>query len=102
MRALLRVVVITLTGCAVPLNPAAMQIRDATDETVRGCKFVGRVKGTSGWGNKVSDVGIENSKNEARTKAAKLGATHIVWRSMSGQFSSFAEGEAFKCKSSME
>lgn len=95
--------VVTLqTGCLTPASKKGMQVRDATQADVARCKFLGRVRGTSGFGNAAASVGIANSKNEARADAAELGATHIVWQSVSGSWSSYAEGEAFKCMPASE
>jgi len=38
---------------------------------------------------------MENAKNEAREKAAQLGATDVVWQAVSGGYSPYATGRAY-------
>lgn len=64
---------------------------------VSGCKFVGYVSGTSGWSGVAADAGEANAQNEAREKAAKLGATHIVWQTVHSGWGSTANGNAYLC-----
>jgi len=40
---------------------------------------------------------MENAKNEAREKAAQLGATDVVWQAVSGGYSPYATGRAYAC-----
>lgn len=87
----------SLSSCATTLGPAARGITAADDKMVAGCKFVGDVQGSSGWGNLAASTGMENSKNEALEKAATVGATHIVWANVQGGFSPFAHGKAYRC-----
>jgi hypothetical protein len=74
-------------------------VRDASPQMVAGCKFLGMLQGSSGWGGAAaSDVGAQNARNEVRDEAASLGATHVVWRSLSGGLGGGrAEGEAYSC-----
>jgi hypothetical protein len=72
-------------------------VRDASSQSVADCEFLGLIQGSSGWGNKAANVGVQNAMNEVREKAAERGATHIVWKAADGTFASVAEGEAFKC-----
>ena len=64
---------------------------------VASCKYLADVQGSSGWGNLAASAGMENSKNEARENAAKLGATHVVWNQVSGGYAPYATGKAYKC-----
>ena len=72
-------------------------VREADDALVAKCRFLGSVDGTSGWGGLASEIGIANAKNEVREKAAKTGATDLVWGSSSGGFGSCATGRAYAC-----
>jgi hypothetical protein len=86
-----------LTGCATVLTARAAKIADTDEASVAGCEFVGQVKGTSGWGNLAASTGMEKARNEARVNAAKLGATDIVWRSASVDYSPYVSGTAYVC-----
>lgn len=89
---------LSLVGCATTLTPQAMNVSDAVTNTVSNCKFVGTVSGTSGWGNLAASVGIKSAKNQARNKAAQLGANRIVWTSIQGGYSPYVSGNAYECK----
>ena len=52
----------------------------------------------NGVGGLGAATGIQNAKNAARDKAAKLGATHIVWGTVEGGFSPSVAGKAYKCQ----
>lgn len=94
---LLGVAVLFASGCAVEPSAAASRVQEADARMVASCKYVGEVQGSSGWGNLAASAGMENAKNEARAKAAKLGATHVVWDNIAGGFSPYVSGKAYKC-----
>ena len=85
------------SGCASRPNPMASAVKDAAPETVQNCQYLADVEGSSGWGNLAASTGIANAKNEARSNAASLGATHIVWKNVSGGYSPFVSGAAYRC-----
>jgi hypothetical protein len=87
-----------ITACASRPSAQARGVRDADDRSVASCKFVRNVAGTSGWGNLAASTGIENAKIEARERAAKLGATHVVWNSVAGGYNPNVSGNAYKCE----
>jgi hypothetical protein len=89
---------LSLAACAVTPSREVAAVRDATERTVINCQFVGDVTGTSGWGGLAASAGIANAQNEAREKAAELGATSIVWTSLAngGRLPSVS-GEAYRC-----
>ena len=86
-----------LASCATMLSERAAKIADTDEASVAGCEFVGQIKGSSGWGNLAASTGMENARNEARVNAAKLGATDIVWRSVSVGYSPYVSGTAYVC-----
>lgn len=92
------VVLLMASGCATTLTSSAARIMDADMKITENCQFVGDVHGSSGWGNLAASTGMENAKNEAREKAAAMGATHIVWTGMAGGYSPYANGKAYLCK----
>lgn len=72
------------SGCAVAPSADAARVQEGDAQMVVSCKYVGEVQGSSGWGNLAASAGMENAKSEARENAAKLGATHVVWNSITG------------------
>jgi len=88
----------SLFSCATTLSPQAIQIHDADMATVKNCKYVGDVHGSSGWGNIAASTGIQNAKNEAREQATSMGATHIVWNNISGGYSPYVSGKSYRCE----
>jgi hypothetical protein len=85
------------TGCATTPSPAAANVVDADETMVAACRFLGEVHGSSGWGNVAASSGMENAKTEAKEKAAQMGATHVVWHTVSGGYSPYATGRAYSC-----
>ncbi len=90
--------VVSFIGCATVLSSKAAAVLDADQKIVESCKFVGSVTGTSGWGDLVEAVGIRNAKNEAREKATRLNATHIVWTNVEGGHNPQVTANAYRCK----
>ncbi|MGH8121437.1 MAG: DUF4156 domain-containing protein [Rudaea sp.] len=85
------------SGCATAPSAAAARVQEADTQMVASCKYLGEVQGSSGWGNLAASAGMENAKNEARDSAAKLGATHVVWNNITGGYSPYVSGKAYKC-----
>lgn len=86
-----------LASCAVTPSREATAVHDADAAMVSACKFVGYVSGTSGWSGLAADAGEANAQNEAREKAAQLGATDIVWQTVHSGWGSTANGDAYRC-----
>ena len=87
-----------LSGCATTRSQTAAKVKDADERMVAGCTFVGDVMGTSVLGGLSSSRGVENARTEAAEKAAKAGATHIVWGSVQGSMDgASANGRAYRC-----
>ena len=86
-----------LISCATKLSEQAAMIKDIDIMKTNDCTYVGDVDGTSGLGELSASTGISNAKNEAREKAAKLGATHIAWKVVNGGYSPFVSGQAYQC-----
>lgn len=89
--------VMLLGGCATTPSSSALNVQDADERMVANCEMVGQVSGSSGWGNLAASTGMSNAQAEAREKAARLGATHIVWGAVEGGYSPHATGRAYKC-----
>ncbi len=86
-----------MTACATVPSAGALKVRDADSSMVQGCKFLGMVSGTSGWGGLVASVGERNAENSARAKAARMDANRIVWMTVNGGWSPNASGNAYRC-----
>ena len=87
-----------ISGCATSRSVGASRIQEADSATVSGCKYLGEVHGSSGWGNLAASVGMDNAKNEAWEKSSELGATHIVWNQIMGGYSPSVSGKAYLCE----
>lgn len=96
-RIVILAVALVLGACAVTPTHEAMAVHDADAVMVSDCTFVGYVTGTSGWSGVAGDAGEANAQNEAREKAAKLGATDVVWQTVHSGWGSTANGNAYRC-----
>lgn len=84
-----------LLGC-VSLSPAGAQVRITSNpEVVRGCKFLGNIKSTSGWGG-AAGTGLAGSNTEKalQNQTANLGG-NVAFVVSSGIH---ASGEAYNCE----
>ena len=88
----------SVVGCATGLSTAGAKIQDADPKIIEGCRYLGEVHGSSGWGNLAASTGIQNAKNEAIESAAALGATHIIWTNIAGGYSPNVSGRAYTFK----
>jgi hypothetical protein len=74
----------------------------ADDAMVARCTYLGDVQATSGWGGLAASMGVNNAKKSVRVRAAKKGATHIVWGTEVGGWGPSVTAKAYKCASSLE
>jgi len=90
-------IIALLSSCAA--TPKVKGIHEAGSDMVANCEFLGSVHAASMWGGCLCQgVGFSSAKNHALNKAAKLGATHIVWTDLeSGLRGGFASGRAYRC-----
>lgn len=105
VRAVLVLTVLSLgaAGCATTLPPYAAQVIEADEAMVVGCEFLGTFNGTSGWGGTAgAGVGGNNAKNAAIKRAARAGATHVVFMSLSGGMFTNAAGRGYRCPAKQE
>lgn len=81
-------------GC-ISASPAAQNVRMTSNpEVVHGCKFLGNVRATSGWGGHAgTGIAGHNTDVALREKTAKLGG-NVVFVVQSGIH---ASGEAYLC-----
>ena len=83
-----------LTACSQAKPPVA----DADPGMVRHCTFIVSVTGTSPFGGLLTEYGITQARNNARSMAAKIGATHLVWFSVSSGNAAAAGANAYRCQ----
>lgn len=93
----LGVAVVALASCVTQETPAASRIRIADQNMVTKCRFLGDVRGTSGFSGVAAATGQQNAMNEALNKAAKMGATDVVWNTVASGWGSNAFGAAYRC-----
>ena len=98
----LSAVTLCLASCTTRLSKPAENVKLANDEMVAGCDLLGVVSGSSGWGNLAASAGQVNARNEAQERAARLGATHLVWIAVAGGYSPSASAYAYDCKNRSE
>lgn len=80
------------------LDPS--QIKDADEAMVEDCEYLGIVVGKSGWGGLAAGAASKGTMRSAKKKAAKMGATHIVFGNFdnaSGMKASTRQARAYRC-----
>lgn len=75
----------------------ARAVEIAAAAEVDHCKYLGEVRGFSGWGKMRTKTSQDKARQEALEKADSLGATHVVWDNSSGVFHQYANGKAYSC-----
>jgi hypothetical protein len=98
MRHLLAAYLLLCSGCATTLSPAGSGVIQADEKMIADCRFLGQVEGSSGFGNIAASTGMANARNEATEKAARIGATHILFVDVSGGYSPNAQARAYDCR----
>lgn len=91
---------LAMSGCATPRSAGASRIREVDIASVSGCKYLGKVIGSSELGNQLSlytSNAVERAKNQALDKAAQLGGTHIVWDNLMEGFPVSMVGNVYSC-----
>lgn len=96
MKAMVALLALTLlvAGC-VSTSPEGERVRVTSNpDVVNGCKFLGNVKATSGWGGPAgSGLASSNTTKTLQNKTAELGG-NVLFVVESGIH---AEGEAYLC-----
>jgi hypothetical protein len=90
-----------LPGCASVATNAAVSIVEADEAMVSGCEFLGAVYGRTVYGGFANNLAVNNAKIDAREKAAKLGATHLVFLVVDGggwERQGHTQARAYRCK----
>jgi hypothetical protein len=76
---------------------AAEKVADATEAQVADCTFVQDINGRSVFGERLKEQGVAKAKEDARSQAAKAGATDVVWGAISSTDVTTAAGKAYRC-----
>lgn len=94
MRSLTRIAIVGLCAFACgssSLSPAAARLREGSESELTDCAFLQKVQSTASEGDSNAEA---KAKNDAREKAAALGATHIRWIV---PCCTYVEAEAYRC-----
>jgi S1-C subfamily serine protease len=92
-------VLLVVCACTTSLSGRASAIRwvDGPGQ-VAGCQYLGIVEGESSQSGVANvDAGETNARHEALERAAKQGATHVMWRPFSYGMYVRITGEAYSC-----
>lgn len=73
------------------------RVVDADAAQVSHCTFVEDVDGRSVFGERLKQAGVAKAKEDARSQAAKAGATHVVWGKVSSTDVTTVTGKAYRC-----
>jgi hypothetical protein len=82
------------SACATSLNLGAAQIHEAPPEGVAQCTFLGTVVGHVG---PFHPSALDDAKADALNHAAEVGATQVVWASISAGYGATAMAQAYRC-----
>ncbi len=94
-------ILVSISSCASTPSPSAANIKEADSKMVEKCQFVGSVFGNSMLGVAVAGTSANNAITDAKEKASKIGATHIVVETMKAadlNGGSQATVRAYKCQ----
>lgn len=91
--------VVLFAGCLATRPPDAAAIKEADERMVAHCTYLGDVAGSSMMSNMAAERGRQNAKTGALKQAAELGATHVVWSTITSTSGggSQANGKAYRC-----
>ena len=89
-------VVTVLSACAYYPSPAANKVIEASEREVSQCRLLGQVYGDSG-NLLFTSIGVQVAKDQAKDRAARLGATHILWTEENVRINPYFVGKAYRC-----
>ena len=85
-------------GCStMKLTPEASGIKEVNATAVSGCKFVMKVRGTSGWEGYTASNDLVQARREALNLSAAEGVTHVVWDAASKEGYLSVTGLGYTC-----
>ncbi len=65
------------------LSPSAAMVRDIDAKDAYDCRFLGDITTTDSSGMLFVESGIKAARAKARNQAAEMGASHILWGTVS-------------------
>jgi hypothetical protein len=85
-----------ICAACVSTTPAGERVRVTSNpDVVKGCKFLGNVRATSGWGGPAgTGLASSNTEKTLQNKTAALGG-NVLYEVQAGIH---ASGEAYKCE----
>ncbi len=97
MRIALALVAIACAACTVQLTEGGARVRTVAPEAAPRCRALGTVEGTGANGASAADNELA-ATNDARNRAAKLGANALViTQRTSGMWRSSVRADAYAC-----
>ncbi len=84
-----------LSACALEPSYRAQAIKPAYPPMVVDCQFLGVVDGQSNIS--FIDYGEQEARYQALDKAARVGATHVVWTEMQKGAKPHVQGKIYRC-----
>jgi hypothetical protein len=90
-------ILIAFTLLACSTAHAGSPVKDADEAAVAKCTFVQDVQGRTAFGERLKEQAVKNAKEEARAKAEKAGATHIVWGKVTSTDVTTIDAKAYRC-----
>jgi predicted small secreted protein len=86
-----------LWGCGTTSGPGR-DIQDLDESGAERCEFVEDISETEYTGSRISGPGLEGVRAKVRNRAAKVGATHVVWETLAASSSlQAASARAYRC-----
>jgi len=86
-----------LVGCGTTGGPGR-DIQDLDESGAAHCEFVEDISETDYTGSRISGSGLEGVRAKVRNRAAKVGATHVVWENLAASGSlQAASARAYRC-----
>jgi|GEM_PF-5563196 len=85
-----------INGCVYYPSDAATKIIETSEREVANCKLLGQVYGDSAY-LLFTSVGVQVAKDQAKEKAASLGATHVYWLEQNLRVKPYVVARAYRC-----
>ena len=87
-----------LISCATKLEIPPYGIIETDEEDLADCEYLDEVEGWVEWERKKNKRNTESARFDAYTRAALLGATHIIWVRKKEEHLTSVTGHAYLCR----
>ena len=91
----LSILSLLLLSCVHYPSPKAVEVLEANEARVSRCRFLGQVYGEGYY--PFLAISLEVAKDNAKKKAAEIGATHVFWTQIGPGIKPFVVGRAYDC-----